>query len=223
MALCLLFGLASGCGLFSGGPGQPSKAIGMAFNFPPLDGSTPKKPAYFVRAASSVTWEDQMIVIPKGEKRIDYEGELVIVIGKTARRVSEEEAKDCILGYTCGMDGTPYVEDPATKEKDLLRSIAGKSYDGIAPIGPRIIPALDPEGHDIILRVRGQEVERANTKNLRWSPEKLVSEISQRITLVPGDVVFAGARTPVPQLQPGDVVEVEIQGIGTLRREVVAE
>lgn len=206
-----------------GGLPEPSKAIGMAYNFPPLEGAPPAGgPAFFVRAGSSVSWCDEPLLIPSALDTILYEGELAIVIGRRARRVSPEQAVDCIEGYTCGMDGSPLVLDEAG-ERDAMRSIAGKSVDGIAPVGPRVIRSLDPEGHEIVLRVNGKEVERANTKNLIWDPARIVSEISKTVTLERGDVIFCGARKAVPKMQGGDEVEVEIEGIGVLRRQVVAE
>ena len=214
----------SGC-LFSDVPPAPTQAFGMAFNVRPADGSEPpSSPAFFVRAASSTTWSDEPIVVPKALDRVDYEGELVIVIGRRARRVTPEEAESCILGYTCGMDGTPFVAGPGG-EKDLLRSIAGKSVDGIAPVGPAVVPSLGDAPRRIVLRINGEEqrVAAASTADLVWSPSRVVSEISRTVTLEPGDLIFAGARAAVPQLRHGDEVEVEIDGIGLLRRRVVEE
>jgi 2-keto-4-pentenoate hydratase/2-oxohepta-3-ene-1,7-dioic acid hydratase in catechol pathway len=216
------FSLA-GCRMLGFSPPRPTKSIGMAYNLPKADGSPQDQtPSYFVRSATSVSWEDEPIVIPASLERIDYEGELVIVIGRRASRVPLEEAASHILGYTCGMDGTPQVYG-ADGQRDVLRSLAGKSADGIAPVGPRIVPALDPAGHEIILRVNAQVVERAHTKDFQWDPARIVSELSRTVTLEPGDVIFSGARQAIPQLRDGDVVEVEIPGIGLLSRRVLAE
>lgn len=194
----------------------------MMFNFPPLEEGAPApKPGYFIRARGAIGKAGDPIVAPTAYDTVLCEGELVIVIGKRATKVSVDQAEACILGYTCGMDGSPSVVDVAG-EKDLARSLAGKSADGIAPVGPTLVRELRPEGHDIILRLNGEEVERANTRNLIWGPARIVSEISRAVTLEPGDVIFTGARRAVPKLSAGDVVEVEIEGVGHLRCPVVA-
>lgn len=201
----------------------PTKAIGMMFNYPPLEaGKVQGPPTFFVRSGGAVSRAGDPIVIPKAYAEVLYEGELVVVMGKRARKVTPAQAKEHILGYTCGMDGSPLVKD-AAGERDVARSLAGKSADGIAPVGPAIIKELRPEGHWISLRVNGKEIERANTRDLIWDPARLVSEISQTVTLEPGDVIYAGARRALPRLTPGDIVEVEIDGIGTLRSPVQAE
>jgi 2-keto-4-pentenoate hydratase/2-oxohepta-3-ene-1,7-dioic acid hydratase in catechol pathway len=196
----------------------------MMHNFPPVEslpaGESPPEPGFFVRAAGAIGRHGVPIVMPERYDTVLYEGELVIVIGGRASRVSEDEAAACILGYTCGMDGSPLVVDPAG-ERDPARSIFGKSADGIAPVGPVLIRELDPAGHEILLRVNGEEIERANTRDLIWSPSRIVSELSQRVALEPGDLIFAGARRAVPRMQPGDTIEVEISGIGVLRTTVI--
>lgn len=217
-----LLSLAVGCQYLGIRP-APTKGIGMMYNFPPLEGEAPPAgPAFFVRAAGSVTWDDRPIAIPKALDTILYEGELVIVLGKRASRVTPEEAVACIAGYTCGMDGSPLIVD-AEGNRDAARSIAGKSVDGVAPVGPELVRELDPKGHVIVLRINGKEVERANTKDLIWDPPRIVSEISKTVSLEPGDLIFCGARKAVPMMKPGDEVEVDIEGIGVLRRTVVAE
>jgi 2-keto-4-pentenoate hydratase/2-oxohepta-3-ene-1,7-dioic acid hydratase in catechol pathway len=200
----------------------PTKGIGMMFNYPPLEpGKEQGEPAFFVRAAGAIGRAGEPIVMPRRYETVLYEGELVVVIGKRARAVTPAEASECIAGYTCGMDGSPFVPD-AKGERDPARSLAGKSADGIAPVGPHLVKSLKPEGHAIILRRNGKEVERANSRDLIWDPPRLVSEISQCLTLEPGDVIFTGARQAIAKMQPGDTVEVEIEGIGLLRCPVVA-
>ncbi|MFV2066099.1 MAG: fumarylacetoacetate hydrolase family protein [Pirellulales bacterium] len=200
----------------------PTKGIGMMRNFPSSTGEAQEPPAFFVRSAGSISKHGVSIAIPRALDTVLYEGELVIVIGRRARRVTPAEAEACILGYTCGMDGSPTIVD-SHGEGDLAGSLAGKSTDGIAPVGPRLIAKLDPAGHAITLRVNGKVVERANTKNFVWPPARIVSEISKTVTLERGDVIFCGAQQAIPRLTPGDVVEVEIEGIGVLKNHVVAE
>lgn len=215
--------VGGGSGVWLEGVPAPTKGIGMMFNFPPLKpGMEQEPPGFFVRSAGAIGKAGEPIVIPKAYPEVLYEGELTVVIGKRATRVAPAQAKECILGYTCGMDGSPLVRD-AKGERDAARSLAGKSADGVAPVGPKLLKELKPAGHAIVLRINGKEVERANSKDLIWDPPRLVSEISQVMTLEPGDVIFCGARQAIPRMKPGDTVEVEIEGIGTLRCPVVTK
>jgi len=205
-------------------PGAPpaTKAIGMMYNYPSADPMKPNPPpGFFVRSAGALAADGDAIEMPPSLPRILYEGELVIVIGRQARRVAPDEARECILGYTCGMDGSPEALN-AQGERDVARSLAGKSADGIAPIGPRIVKDVDWKNAKILLRVNGQVVETSLLRELVWDPPKLVSEISKTVALEPGDVIFSGATRAVPQMQPGDTVEVEITGVGTLKNRVAA-
>ncbi len=200
----------------------PTKAIGIMKNFPPLDPDVPvAKPGFFVRAASSLARAGDPIVLPHAYDTVLYEAELVIIIGRRARNVSVDEAEEFIYGYTCGMDGSPSVTD-ADGQLQLAPSLAGKSADGIAPVGGRIVRSLGASGHDIILRVNGRELERTNTDHMVMGPAELVSMVSQSITLEVGDVIFTGASKAIPKMRAGDVVEVEITGVGILECPVVA-
>jgi len=197
----------------------PTKVIGMMYNFPSREGEPDHDPGFYVRSANALTTDGAAIAMPQVYDTVYYEAELVVIIGKRARRVSETEASGHILGYTCGMDGTPIVTD-ADGSRNLARSIGGKSIDGIAPVGPRIASQLNVSGHDIILRINGEEVERANTNDFVLSPALVVSQLSEFFTLEPGDMIFMGASRLVPQMTAGHEVEVEITGIGILRHTV---
>ena len=200
----------------------PTKSIGVMFNFPPLEAGAPaREPAFFVRTPNALAAADESIELPTYYDTVLYEAELVIVVGKRASRVTPEEADAFIFGYTCGMDGSPAVFD-ADGERDTARSLAGKSADGVAPVGPDVARTLNASGHAIVLRVNGEEVDRANTRDMIWSPRRIVSEISQAITLEPGDLIFCGANRPVPKMRVGDVVEVEVENISRLSCSVVA-
>ncbi len=193
-----------------------TKVVGLMFNYPPAEaGASQPPPGFFLRTPNSLASHGDVIRIPERYDTVLYEGELVIVIGKRASRVSPSEARSCILGYTCGMDGSPVVTDE-NGERDIARSLAGKSADGVAPVGPWVVPDLDVSAQKIELRVNGQVVERCLTGDLVWDPARVVSEISRTITLEPGDLIFTGASRAVPKFTPGDRVEVEISGIGTL-------
>ncbi len=223
-AAAVVFVSLGGCCVHPGVlPGAPpaTKAIGMMYNYPSLDPAKPSPPpGFFVRAATSLARHGDSISIPEALPRVLYEGELVVVIGQHATKMTPELAKRCILGYTCGMDGSPEVLD-ARGERDVARSIAGKSADGIAPVGPILVENLDISTAEVVLRVNGKEVERARPRELVWDVPTLISRISQTVTLNPGDVIFTGATRAVPKLEPGDEVDVEIAGIGTLRNKVV--
>lgn len=220
--LALVSTVFAGCagGPIPGAP-RPTQGIGVMYNYPPADGSAPTKaPGFFLRSPGAITPAGTDIPMPRAYERFLYEAELVIVIGRRARNVSEAEAPAHILGYTVGMDGSPSVTD-ADGEADLARSLFGKSADGVAPVGSRLVGSLDPEGHDVVLRVNGEEVDRVSTKKLRWGPARLVSELSRLITLEPGDVIYTGAHRPVPRMKVGDVVEVEVEGIDRFSSRVV--
>lgn len=212
----LLFVAAS-----DGSPPPPTKGISIVSNVRSAAADAPvPEPFFAVRAAGAISGPGDALVIPPAVPELDYEGELAIVIGRRASRVSPEDAQQYIRGYTCGMDGTA-VYRTADGALDWGRSLAGKSVDGIAPVGGGMVDALDPQGHDVVLRINGEEKERFRTTDLVWDPHRIVSEVSQTVTLEPGDVIYTGTRRPIPRMAPGDVVEVEISGICTLRNPVV--
>jgi 2-keto-4-pentenoate hydratase/2-oxohepta-3-ene-1,7-dioic acid hydratase in catechol pathway len=199
---------------------QPTKTIGMINNYPPADGSAPvAAPAFFVRSPNALAAHGDVLEIPQDFSSVLYEGELVIVIGETASRVSPEQAARCILGYTCGMDGSPLALD-AEGKRDVARSLAGKSADGIAPVGPYVVDAIDGAAQKIELRVNGQTADAVSTAELIWKPERIIAEVSRTITLEPGDLIFTGARRAIPEFRPGDRVDVEISGIGILTNHI---
>ena len=197
----------------------PSKVVGMMFNFPPREDQPDQDPGFYIRSANALAKDGTEIAIPEMYDTVSYEAELVLIVGKRARNVAVEDALDYILGFTCGMDGTPVVND-ADGNRNLARSLGGKSVDGIAPVGPRMVPRLNASGHDIILRINGEEIERASTNDFVLSPEHVVSQLSRFFTLEPGDMIFMGASRLVPKMTPGHEVEVEITGIGVLRHTV---
>ncbi|MBI4585202.1 MAG: fumarylacetoacetate hydrolase family protein [Planctomycetes bacterium] len=202
---------------------KPTKAIGILNNYPPSDPTQPARmPAFFVRAAGAISAHGDELKVSRVYDTILYEGELVAVVKKRAQAVSLEEAKDFILGYTCGMDGSPEVLDEEG-EPDVARSLAGKSADHVAPVGPWVVSGIDPALQEVQLRVNGKVVERSHTRNLTWNPERLVHEVTKTVTLEPGDLIFTGATRAVPQFAPGDFVEVEITDVGILKFHIASE
>ena len=158
------------------------------------------------------------IVLPPEADYVHYEGELVIVIGRPTRRVTPEEARHFILGYTCANDISgegSWSKDPSNWRK--------KGSDTFGPVGPWIETEVDPHRLEIITRLNGGEHDRGSTSGMIYDCYATVSGISQFVTLHPGDLILTGAPGAVEALHPGDVVEIEIPGIGTLSNPVVAE
>jgi 2-keto-4-pentenoate hydratase/2-oxohepta-3-ene-1,7-dioic acid hydratase in catechol pathway len=158
---------------------------------------------------------------------VDYEAELAVVIGKTARHVSEQDALDYVFGYTCANDVSQRL-----CQKTLDRQWArGKSFDTFCPLGPWIETGIsDPQTLGIRSRLNGETMQDSNTGRLIFDVRKLVSYISDAMTLLPGTLILTGtpdgvgdAREPAVYLRDGDTIEVEIDGIGTLSNPVVAE
>lgn len=170
------------------------------------------------KGAGCIIAHNDPIVLPPEADYVHYEGELVIVIGKPARRVTPQEAPDFILGYTCAND----VSSEGSWSKDLS-NWRRKGCDTFGPVGPWIETDVDPHRLEIITRLNRREHDRGSTAGMTYDCYAIVSGISQFATLRPGDLVLTGAPGAVEQLHPGDVVEVEIPGIGILSNPVEAE
>jgi len=183
--------------------------------------STPTLPMLFMKHPSAVIGPGEPIVYPKQAQKVDYEGEMAVVIGRHVRRVSESQALEYVLGYTCANDVSERVTQLAEMKMGCL--LVGKSYDTFCPLGPVIVTGLDPTSLDLTSRLNGQVRQQINTSDLLFSVARLVSYLSQAMTLWPGDVILTGTPSGVGPIQPGDVVEIEISGIGVLRNPVIAE
>ena len=179
----------------------------------------PQKPDIAYRAQSALTPPDSPIVIPATSTgEVHYEGELVAVIGRTARRVSEDEALDYVLGYTIGNDISERTW--AVQDRTLWRA---KNSDTFKPMGPWIQTGLDPSNLNVSVKVNDTVVSEFNTSAMIFSLAEYISAISQNITLSPGDVIWTGTDGPTGRIAPGDVVEISVEGIGTLRNPVIGE
>ena len=186
----------------------------------------PAQPVLFAKATSCVIGPGSPVVIPEAAPgQVDYEAELVVVIGKAARHVREEEALDCVLGYTCGDDVS--ARDCQAADGQWVRA---KSFDTFGPVGPWIETELDPAGVRVQGRLNGETMQDADTSSMIFSVRYLISFLSRGMTLLPGTLLFTGtpagcgfARKPPVWLKAGDVYEVEIDGIGVLRSPVVGE
>lgn len=201
-------------------PCIPTKILAIGRNYVShLRGrDEPQKPEVFYKVPSSVIGTGEAIVIPKGANKMEEEAELVAVIGKRCRKVSKEEALDYVLGYSCGND----VSAREWQRGDL-QWWRGKSSDTFAPFGPFIVTGLDPSKLDLRCRINGKEVQGTGTSALFFDVPTLVSFISQVVTMEPGDLIYTGTPGTPGAINPGDVVDIEISGIGVLRNAVVAE
>ncbi len=176
----------------------------------------PKEPIIFLKPPTTLIESGDKIIYPKGVKRLDYEAELAVVIKKTARNISKQEARRYIRGYTCLNDVT--ARDLQQKDGQWTRA---KSFDTFCPVGPGIKSKLDVSDLRIQTYLNGEVKQNSTTRHFIFSVEYLVSFISKIMTLFPGDIISTGTPAGVSPMQPGDTVEVKIEGIGTLKNEVV--
>ena len=209
---------------------RPQKVIGIGLNYrdhaEEQKAPLPKEPLLFGMFASAIIGPGDAIVLPAMSKQVDYEAELGVVIGARARHVSPEDAIQCVAGYTCFHDVS--ARDLQYSDKQWLRA---KSFDTFAPMGPYLVTRRDlgdADGLPIRSRLNGQTMQNSNTSNLIFKVPALVSHISKVMTLEVGDVIATGtpggvgfARKPPVFLKAGDVMEIEIEGIGILRNPVV--
>lgn len=210
---------------------QPSKIVCVGQNYAgharELGNPIPDEPVLFQKAPSSWAGPFDPLELPPGAEKLDYEVELGVVIGKRAKRVSEEEALDYVEGYLVLCD---YSERSWQKERGGQFN-KGKSHDGFCPAGPRVVPAAevgDPQGLRIWSKVNGEIRQESSTSDMIFGVRELVSYISQFMTLLPGDVIATGTPAGVgagmkPQqfLKVGDVVELGVERVGEIRQEIV--
>jgi 2-keto-4-pentenoate hydratase/2-oxohepta-3-ene-1,7-dioic acid hydratase in catechol pathway len=201
-------------------PTAPLKVVAVGLNY--LDhakemGMTPPEdPILFIKPSTSVIGPGDDIVMPESSTRVDYEGELAIIMGKRAKDVPIAEAKGYIFGYTCLNDVT--ARDLQAKDVQFTRA---KSFDTFCPIGPWVETELDPYSLPIETRLNGTTVQSSNTAQMKWGAYELVSFISSVMTLLPGDVIATGTPPGIGPMAPGDRVEVIITGIGTLANQTI--
>jgi 2-keto-4-pentenoate hydratase/2-oxohepta-3-ene-1,7-dioic acid hydratase in catechol pathway len=201
-------------------PVLPSKLVCVGRNYAAhaeewgLD--VPKEPMLFLKPSTAVIGPDDPIRLLPISKRIDYEGELAVVIGRIARNVRAEDVYRYILGYTCANDVT--LRDLQHTKDQWARA---KGFDGSCPLGPWVETDLDPNGVWLETRLNGEVVQRANTEGLAFGVATLIEYTTEFMTLLPGDVIITGTPEGVGPLADGDVVEVEVDGVGTLRNPVV--
>ena len=202
-------------------PVIPSKIICVHLNYSSrvqeLMVSLPPAPTYFHKPVSALNAHESAVVRPLGCKWLNYEGEIAVVIGRTARNISPEDAGDYIHGYSIANDyGLHDFRD--TDSGSMLRV---KGADTLCPVGPGLVKGWDFHGKQIRTLVNGNVRQDANTDEMMWDMHYLVADIARTITLHPGDLLLSGTPAISRTVYPGDVVEVEVEGLGTLRNHIV--
>jgi 2-keto-4-pentenoate hydratase/2-oxohepta-3-ene-1,7-dioic acid hydratase in catechol pathway len=203
-------------------PCQPSKIVCVGRNYvehaKELGNEVPKVPLIFLKPPSSIIANGETIFLPPQSSQVEHEGELVAVIGKRGRHVPTEEAKKYVLGYTIGNDVT--ARDLQKTDGQWTRA---KGFDTFCSFGPWIDTDFDPADAVVTCRVNGQMRQMASTRDMVFNVPTLIAYITSVMTLVPGDLIFTGTPAGVGELNNGDEVVVEIEGLGVLKNPVRAE
>lgn len=197
-------------------PCEPSKVVGIGINYKEVvnkkGDAMPEEPVIFLKPSTSVIGPDEAIISPKGVKELNYEAELVVVIKNRIKNVIVEDAKNHVLGYTCGNDIT--AKDFMIKGKPWTKA---KSYDTFMPIGPCIAEGLDGDNLNIKMYHNGKITQNSNTSDMVFNVAQIISFVSNIMTLNPGDVISTGTPPGKGNLLSGDVIEAELEGIGRLK------
>ncbi len=198
-------------------PCTPSKVIGIGLNYKSHVGDRPypAEPGVFLKPPTSIIGPEEDIVFPPGATNVHYEGELVVVIGRKARKISSVDAPDHIFGVTAGND----VSERIWQGTDL-QWFRAKGSDTFGPLGPAIVQGLDYRNLLVQSRLNGELRQSQSTKDLIFSVDALVSYVSEFVTLLPGDIIFTGTPGQTRAMKAGDVIEVEVEGVGVLRNRI---
>jgi 2-keto-4-pentenoate hydratase/2-oxohepta-3-ene-1,7-dioic acid hydratase in catechol pathway len=204
-------------------PCEPTKIVALGLNYRDHAAEfrlpIPDEPLVFLKPSTAVIGPDEDIVYPAMSRRVDYEAELGVVIGRTCRQVPEEEVRDYILGFTCFNDVT--ARDLQKKDGQWARA---KGFDTFAPLGPWIETEItDPNNLTVEAYLNGESRQHSNTRNMIFKVAAQVAFISQVMTLLPGDVIATGTPSGIGPMREGDVVEIRVEGIGTLKNRIVSE
>ncbi|HYO29108.1 MAG TPA: fumarylacetoacetate hydrolase family protein [Thermomicrobiales bacterium] len=202
-------------------PASPTKVVCVHLNYrsrlDELARQQPPAPTYFWKTTSSINAHRGKVVRPKGCRFLNYEGEIVLVVGRTTRNIRPEEAGDHVWGYTVGNDmGLHDFRD--TDENSMVRV---KGSDTLGPIGPGLVTGWDFRGKAIRTLVDGEVVQEASTDEFLWDPHYLLADLARTITFERGDIIFTGTPANSRPVAPGSVVAVEVEGLGRLENEVV--
>jgi 2-keto-4-pentenoate hydratase/2-oxohepta-3-ene-1,7-dioic acid hydratase in catechol pathway len=201
-------------------PIRPSKIVCVGRNYrehaAELGNKMPDEPLLFLKAPSAIILSGEEIVLPGASQQVEHEGELGVVIGRVARNIpSNEDPLSYVLGYTCVNDVT--ARDLQRKDVQFTR---GKSFDTFCPVGPWIETDIHPGNLSVETRLNGEVKQKGNTADMAFPVAFLIRYISEIMTLYPGDLIATGTPAGVSRMKPGDVVEVEINGIGVLQNRV---
>lgn len=200
-------------------PCQPTKIVAIGLNYrshaEELKMKLPEDPLLFLKPSTAVIGPEEDIVYPAMSRRVDYEAELGVVIGRKAKGISEDKAEEYIFGYTCFNDVT--ARDLQGKDKQFTRS---KGFDTFAPMGPWIETELHPADLKVESYLNGERKQSGSTGDLVFSVFQLVSFISNVMTLLPGDVIATGTPAGIGPMRLGDTIEIVVEGIGSLKNKV---
>ena len=204
-------------------PAEPTKIVCIGKNYKAhadeMGEGQPPEPVLFIKPSTCIVGNGDNVVYPEISHRLDYEGELGVVIGKRARNVPKGHASEYIFGYTCLNDVT--ARDIQKSPAQGTQWTRGKGFDTFCPIGPHIETELDPNNADISTRVNGVIRQHSNTALMSHGVDSLICFITEGMTLLPGDIVATGTPEGIGSMQRGDTVEVEIEGIGVLRNTII--
>ena len=201
-------------------PVSPSKIVCVGRNYrehaAELGNKMPDEPLLFLKAPSALIGPDEVIQLPPQSNQVEHEGELGVVIGRTAHRLgAEENPLDFVLGYTCVNDVT--ARDLQRKDVQFTR---GKSFDTFCPVGPVIVSDIDPLALGVVTRLNGEIKQQGRTSDMAFPVPFLIKYIADIMTLYPGDLIATGTPAGVSRMKSGDVVEVEVEGVGVLRNTI---
>jgi 2-keto-4-pentenoate hydratase/2-oxohepta-3-ene-1,7-dioic acid hydratase in catechol pathway len=200
----------------------PSKVLAVGRNYRDhaveLGNLPPPEPLLFFKPPSALIGSGEPIVRPPGFVRVDYEGELAVMIGRPGRRIPASRALEHVLGAVCLNDVT--VRDLQKLDSQWTRA---KGFDTFCPIGPRLVAGLDLSDLEIVTRLNGEIVQRARTSSMVFSIPEVIAYASEVMTLEEGDLIATGTPAGVGPIEPGDRVSVEVEGIGVLENPVIAD
>lgn len=201
----------------------PSKIVAVHLSYPSrveeYAARTPPDPSYFLKPPSSLARHGDEIVRPLGCRYLNYEGEVAVVVGRRMKRVTEADALDHVAAYSAANDFG--VHDFRHADRGSMLRVKGQ--DGFCPIGPELVDAADVDPDNLALRtyVNGEVVQEGNTGELLWPIAYMLADLSRLVTLEPGDVFLSGTPANSRPVEPGDTVEVEVEGIGRLSNRIV--
>jgi 2-keto-4-pentenoate hydratase/2-oxohepta-3-ene-1,7-dioic acid hydratase in catechol pathway len=201
-------------------PVDPSKVIAAGRNYKSHIGDTPptEYPGLFAKYPTCLIAQGENIIYPSDANNVHYEAEMVVVIGKKAKNVSKEKASEYIFGITAGND----VSERDWQKTDM-QWLRAKASDTFGPLGPVVVTGLNHNDLLLQTRLNGEVRQKQRTKDLIFDVEYIVSYVSKYVTLLPGDLIFTGTPGSTKEMKPGDVVEIELEGVGILKNTVIAE